>query len=422
MCFYDPSCLPHRVTIYYSSQYNQILKHGIDFCICYGNLYPLQHYIYFIFIHCDFLYFPLHVAGLLQIHARTPRYASHQARLESFPKRIHSKDSTKESLDHSSKSPVPSASELASAGFFHTGCGDETVCPACGLGLRDWQATDQPEACHIAYSAAATAAIEMTSGEDFCHPPIPTMPCLYLVVHRLLVSEIPLARKSLVPAGQVQSVRGLPGVISRPVVHFTDQFSQNSTCEYPSLADRLYSIAQLMTASPAPQSWPVENARALGHSDDLIVLALWRLQSEAAGMGLACPPMKSIHVDPQATTELLKAILRVQECCDTSLRNNLEFDLDDFDEEDVNSTNEALSGSSEGGGDITAEDAETAALSRCRRCLRPPQQFSSDSASSPHSVESYRLQIKRIRLPRFYQFLVWWSHRWPVSQNNSSAK
>ncbi|CAH8875811.1 unnamed protein product [Trichobilharzia szidati] len=364
----------------------------------------------------DYASATLVLAGLLQIHARTPRYASHQARLESFPKRIHSKDSPIQSL----KSPVPSASELASAGFFHTGSGDETVCPACGLGLRDWQATDQPEACHIAYSAAATAAIEMSSGDDFCRPPIPTIPCLYLVVHRLLVSEIPLARKSLVPAGQVQSVRGLPGVVSRPVVHFTDQFSQNLTCEYPSLADRLYSIAQIMSASPAPQSWPVENARALGHSDDLIVLALWRLQSEAAGMGLACPPMKSIHIDPQATTELLKAILRVQECCDTSLRNNLEFDLDDFDEEDINSTSEALSGSSEGG-DITAEDAETAALSRCRRCLRPPQQFS-DSASSPRSVESYRLQMKRIRLPRFYQFLVWWSHRWPASQNNSSAK
>ncbi|VDQ02017.1 unnamed protein product [Trichobilharzia regenti] len=367
----------------------------------------------------DYASATLVLAGLLQIHARTPRYASHQARLESFPKRIHSKDSMKESPIQNSKS-VPSASELASAGFFHTGSGDETVCPACGLGLRDWQATDQPEACHIAYSAAATAAIEMSSVDDFCRPPIPTMPCLYLVVHRLLVSEIPLARKSLVPAGQVQSVRGLPGVVSRPVVHFTDQFSQNLTCEYPSLADRLYSIAQIMSASPAPQSWPVENARALGHSDDLIVLALWRLQSEAAGMGLACPPMKSIHIDPQATTELLKAILRVQECCDTSLRNNLELDLDDFDEDDINSTGEALSGSSEGG-DITAEDAETAALSRCRRCLRPPQQFN-DSTSSPRSVESYRLQMKRIRLPRFYQFLVWWSHRWPASQNNSSAK
>ncbi|CAH8669779.1 unnamed protein product [Heterobilharzia americana] len=359
------------------------------------------------------------LAGLLQIHARTPRYASHKARLESFPKSIYSKDFVKESSIQRSISPIPSASELASAGFFHTGSGDETVCPACGLGLRDWQVTDQPEACHIAYSAAATAAIEMSSGDGLCRPPVPTMPCLYLIVHRLLVSEIPLARKCLVPVGQVQSVRGLPGVTSRPVVHVTDQSSQNSTCEYPSLADRLYAIAQIMTASPAPQAWPVENARALGHSDDLIVLALWRLQAEAAGMGLACPPMKSIHIDPQATTELLKAILRVQECYDTSLRNNLEFDLDDFDDEEVHSTSESLSGSSEG--DITAEDAETAALSRCRRCLRPPQSFS-DSASSPRSVESYRLQMKRIRLPRFYQFLVWWAHRWPASQNGYPMK
>ncbi|VDP66702.1 unnamed protein product [Schistosoma curassoni] len=319
-----------------------------------------------------------HTAGLLQIHSRTPRYAFHQARLDSFPKIIHSKDSANDSTICRSKSPVPSPSELASAGFFHTGSGDETICPACGLGLRDWQATDQPEACHIAYSAAATAAIEMGSGDGHYRSPIPTIPCLYLIVHRLLVSEIPLARKSLVPVGQTQSVRGLPGVISRPVVHFTDQSSQNS-------------------------------------SYDLIVLALWRLQAEAAGMGLACPPMKSIYIDSQATTELLKAILRVQEGYDISSRTNLEFYLDAFDEEEVHSTGEALSEGNEG--DITAEDAETAALSQCRRYLRPPQQQFSDPTSSPRSVEPYGLQMKKIHLPRFYQFLVWWSHRWPATHS-----
>lgn len=369
----------------------------------------------------DYASATLILAGLLQIHSRTPRYAFHQARLDSFPKVIHSKDSANDSTICRPKSPVPSPSELASAGFFHTGSGDETICPACGLGLRDWQATDQPEACHIAYSAAATAAIEMGSGDGHYRSPIPTIPCLYLIVHRLLVSEIPLARKSLVPVGQTQSVRGLPGVISRPVVHFTDQSSQNSSCEYPSLADRLYAIAHIMTASPAPQGWPVENARALGHSDDLIVLALWRLQAEAAGMGLACPPIKSIYIDPQATTELLKAILRVQEGYDISSRNNLEFYLDAFDEEEVHSTGEALSEGNEG--DITAEDAETAALSQCRRYLRPPpQQQFGDPTSSPRSVESYGLQMKKIHLPRFYQFLVWWSHRWPATHNNNSLK
>ncbi|CAH8581730.1 unnamed protein product [Schistosoma turkestanicum] len=364
----------------------------------------------------DYASATLVLAGLLQIHSRTPRYAFHQARLDSFPKIIHSKDSGKDSSTYRSKSPVPSPTELASAGFYHTGSGDETICPACGLGLRDWQATDQPEACHIAYSAAATAAIEMGSGDGHCRLPVPTMPCLYLIVHRLLVSEIPLARKSLVPVGQTQSVRGLPGVICRPVVHFTDQSSQNS-CEYPSLADRLYAIAHIMTASPAPQGWPVENARALGHSDDLIVLALWRLQAEAAGMGLACPPIKSIYIDPQATTELLRAILRVQEGYDTSSRNNLELYLDAFDEEEVHSTGDGSEG------DITAEDAETAALSRCRRYLRsPPQQQFSDSTSSPRSAESYGLQIKKIHLPRFYQFLVWWSHRWPETHNTNALK
>nr|CAX71677.1 Proteinase inhibitor I32, inhibitor of apoptosis,domain-containing protein [Schistosoma japonicum]CAX71685.1 Proteinase inhibitor I32, inhibitor of apoptosis,domain-containing protein [Schistosoma japonicum] len=58
------------------------------------------------------------LAGLLQIHSRTPRYAFYQARLDSFPKVIHQKDASKESPLYRSQSLVPSPSELASAGFF----------------------------------------------------------------------------------------------------------------------------------------------------------------------------------------------------------------------------------------------------------------------------------------------------------------
>lgn len=339
-------------------------------------------------------------AGLLQVYARSPRYASFKARLDSFPIQFCSDDS---------KSIAPFSSELASAGFFHTGLSDETICPACGLGLRDWQAADQPEACHSAYSTAAKNALEIRKSEDSSYVPSPTFPCLYLAVRRFLVSELPLARKFLVPVGSIQLVHTLPGVVSRPVIHFNDDHDSHSlTKEYSSFADRLRAIFEMMNASPTPQGWPVENARALGHSDDLIVMALWRLQADAAEIDLAFPSLKSVYVDPHDTAELLRAILRVQEGFDNSSVKNC-FQLD-FDNEDNLEFNEVPSDGSESG--MTAEDAETAALSRCR--LLRMSQMTLD-LGSPHSIESYETHVKqRIRLPPFYQFLVWWFNRWSL--------
>ncbi|VDP80971.1 unnamed protein product [Echinostoma caproni] len=344
------------------------------------------------------------------MHTRTPRYASHRARLNSFPDSGSSSGHSYPRSEQSDSSTLPSAAELASAGFFHTGSGDETVCPACGLGLRDWQATDQPEACHFAYS---TAEISLRSTEDSTGGPrVPIIPCLYLAVHRLLVSELPLARKHLVPAGPIQSVCSLPGVVTPPTYSLIpDPYSEVEALDFASLADRLDAIARIMT-SPPPQGWPVENARALGHSDDLIVLALWRLQAEAAGVGIACPPKSALYLDPQGTADLLRAVLRVQEGFDAT--------LGEFPDLDSHSLEEGLdeAGAAASDAELSAEDAETAALSRCR-CRRRRSSaanlVSNTEASSPLSVDSNGVLVKRIRLPRFAEFLSWWFNRWRLT-------
>ncbi|VEL12403.1 unnamed protein product, partial [Protopolystoma xenopodis] len=233
----------------------------------------------------------------------------------------------------------PSAHELALAGFFSTGRGDETVCPACGLGLRDWQPTDQPVACHAAYAMAAGFSTATLAGA-------PSLPCLYIAVHRLLTSELPLTRKQLItvsegivtndpPRSRIQGWRGrteslashmLPGVIDQPTSWLADdnwnlvtalscgrraRRQRTTSCGlpddadeqggevgdndegYPSLADRLRAIYKLVGSvgqSAGPQIWPVQNARSLGHSDDLIVLALWRMQQDAAKSPVSFPP------------------------------------------------------------------------------------------------------------------------------------
>lgn len=368
----------------------------------------------------DYASATLILAGIIQIYSRSPLYASHRARLESFPDHqassIESKRSVSmQALQHShGVLHLPSADELASAGFFHTGSGDETVCPACGLGLRDWQPSDQPEACHLAFSAAE---LNLTSEDGSLTQPVPSLPCLYLAVRRLLTSELPLARKSLAPAGFVQSICSLPGVISSPAVCSTDDRFHEAVLDYASLADRLRAIAQIMSSPPSPQGWPIENARALGHSDDLIVLGLWRLQTESTSWGLACPSNAALRLDPQATADLLRSILRLQESFAASLRHYPVFETASDDGE----LDAAVSGGSDA--ELSAEDVETAALSRCRyRRVQPPLAATAeDATSSPLSVDSGGVPFKRIRLPRLYQFLCWWYSRWSTEIHTSTS-
>ncbi|KAG5444143.1 E3 ubiquitin-protein ligase IAP-3 [Clonorchis sinensis] len=323
------------------------------------------------------------ILGIIQIYSRSPLYASHRARLESFPDQ---QASPTESTQSASGPPSalyqraqavvrhPSANELASAGFFHTGSGDETVCPACGLGLRDWQPTDQPEACHLAFSVAE---LSLATEDGSVVQPVPSLPCLYLAVRRLLASELPLARKSLAPAGFVQSICTLPGVISPPTIRSAEDRFHETVPGFASLADRLRAIARIMSSPPSPQGWPIENARALGHSDDLIVLGLWRLQTESVSWGLACPSNAALRLDPQATADLLRSILRLQESFAASLRQYPIFEPGSDDGE--------LDGAIGGGSDtdLTAEDAETAALSRCRyRRVQPSLATTPEDATS----------------------------------------
>nr|CDS25393.1 inhibitor of apoptosis protein [Hymenolepis microstoma] len=191
------------------------------------------------------------LACLIQKYAYAPRYATHAQCLASF--------------GASNPSQRLSSTELAAAGFFHTGRADETVCGACFVGLRDWQPCDiDAEAVHAEFSGPGG--------------------CLYLTTRRILTSVLPLARKNL-PSSKSAFDAAASNVIK----------------------DRLAAIAKEMEISDANRCWPIGNARALGYSDDIILLALWRLQTEKSSKD------DNWKIDPQGTTDLLKAILRVQE-------------------------------------------------------------------------------------------------------------
>lgn len=253
------------------------------------------------------------LACLLQKYAYAPRFATHAQCLTSFG-----------SLNSSGR---PSSSELASAGFFHTGRDDETVCGACFVGLRDWQPCDiDAEAVHARFA-----------GSD---------DCLYLITRRILTSVLPLERKNL--------------AVPRSV------FDYASTGV---MKDRLAVIAKEMEVSETNRCWPVENARALGYSEDIILLALWRLQSEKN------PTEKDWNIDPHGTADLLKAVLRVQE-------SGLE------DDDLLESSGETPEDSEETSSEST-EDAEIEAV------LSNQGAF----ASQP-------------RVPCLSQMVQWWAKKW----------
>ncbi|EUB61502.1 inhibitor of apoptosis protein [Echinococcus granulosus] len=234
------------------------------------------------------------LACLVQKYAHAPRFATHRQCLASF-----GAEATMESANSPQR---PSPVELASAGFFHTGRADETVCGACFLGLRDWQPCDvDAEAVHARFAAGDGGS------------------CLFLTTRRLLTSVLPLARK-----------------------HLTTSPPRSDTVVAATMIERLTVIAREMAVggsggdNSGTDCWPVQNARVLGYSDDLILLALWRLQTEGNAVD------HTWAIDPQGTyfrwaaidlngsrapsatrlgnfgvskgtTDLLKAILRVQE-------------------------------------------------------------------------------------------------------------
>ncbi|KYN30909.1 Apoptosis inhibitor IAP, partial [Trachymyrmex septentrionalis] len=66
----------------------------------------------------------------LALKPRYPVYVNYAARLASYDKWPKAMSQTKE--------------ELATAGFYYTGSGDETLCYYCGGGLMDWDPQDDP--------------------------------------------------------------------------------------------------------------------------------------------------------------------------------------------------------------------------------------------------------------------------------------
>lgn len=81
-----------------------------------------------------------------------PEFASYDARLRTFETWPRAMSQTKE--------------ELATAGFYYTGSGDQTLCYHCGGGLRDWEAEDNVWEQHAKWFDYCPYLI-MVKGRDF---------------------------------------------------------------------------------------------------------------------------------------------------------------------------------------------------------------------------------------------------------------
>uniref|UniRef100_A0A0V0J712 E3 ubiquitin-protein ligase IAP-3 n=2 Tax=Schistocephalus solidus TaxID=70667 RepID=A0A0V0J712_SCHSO len=346
------------------------------------------------------------LACILQMYVRAPQAVQYKQRVASFRHLVSGHNSSADDDDNHQQTekerPLPSAAEFASAGFFHTGRGDETVCGVCGLGLRDWQPADQADMSHARYALASALAVAealRASGQRMERTST-SVPCLFLEVHRLLSSDLPLARKNLASANC--------SVTTAAAAVATQEYVNN-------LADRLAAIARMLVAT-GPPTWPVQNARRLGYSDDLILLGLWRLQSEATSTPISFVPRNAMSPNPQDTAVLLRSILRIQES-----------GLDDEEEADSNGDAPAVALSSRAsllpaaaaatagdeaivdGSPVSAsEDAELAALPRQWRQRRP-------------SVATVPLPIPRSKLPSLAPILTWWTEKWPQRQQPQVA-
>ena len=81
--------------------------------------------------------------------------------------------------------------EMIEAGFFYSGKSDVVYCFYCGLGLHEWEQSDEPRAEHIKWSKHCGYIRTDTSDEgiDVCgnmsdevsdHPPRDTLKCVQL--------------------------------------------------------------------------------------------------------------------------------------------------------------------------------------------------------------------------------------------------
>ncbi|XP_012276927.1 death-associated inhibitor of apoptosis 1 isoform X2 [Orussus abietinus] len=81
-----------------------------------------------------------------------PEYASYDARLRTFESWPKSMPQTKE--------------QLADAGFFYTGKGDQTLCYHCGGGLKDWEPEDDPWEQHAKWFSKCYYLL-LVKGQEF---------------------------------------------------------------------------------------------------------------------------------------------------------------------------------------------------------------------------------------------------------------
>ncbi|XP_044575990.1 baculoviral IAP repeat-containing protein 7-B-like isoform X2 [Cotesia glomerata] len=81
-----------------------------------------------------------------------PEFASYDARLKSFESWPKSMPQTKD--------------QLADAGFYYTGTGDQTICYHCGGGLNDWEPKDDPWFQHAKWFKKCYYVL-MVKGQDF---------------------------------------------------------------------------------------------------------------------------------------------------------------------------------------------------------------------------------------------------------------
>ncbi|BHF67055.1 Protein DETOXIFICATION 47, chloroplastic [Sparganum proliferum] len=343
------------------------------------------------------------LACILQLYARAPQAVQYKQRVASFGPLVVSSSGSSNADDddhhhhqhHSHQKtpkerPLPSAAEFASAGFFHTGRGDETVCGVCGLGLRDWQPADQADLSHARYALANALAVAealRASGQRMERTST-SVPCLFLEVHRLLSSDLPLTRKNLAAAAATTA---------------QEEYVRN-------LSDRLATIARMLVAT-GPQTWPVQNARRLGYSDDLILLGLWRLQSEATSTPISFVPRSAMSPNPQDTAILLRSILRIQE-------SGLDDDEEAEGTDDAPvappsraspAANEEAPAIVDGSPGSASEDAELAALPRRWRQQRP------SAATAPPPLPKFKL-------PSLAQILAWWAEKWPQRQQQAEEE
>ncbi|CAK9799602.1 Apoptosis inhibitor IAP [Anthophora plagiata] len=86
-----------------------------------------------------------------------PEYASYDARLHTFDTWPKSMPQTKE--------------QLADAGFYYTGKGDQTLCYHCGGGLKDWEPEDDPWEQHAKWFSKCYYLL-MVQGQDYVNKTI----------------------------------------------------------------------------------------------------------------------------------------------------------------------------------------------------------------------------------------------------------